>query len=143
MLTTISQGMKKKKKCALKLKISLFQNAVGISIDNWTNQKLEFPEVTITEGGKDRWYSPLDIARHTRDIAILAHSVRGSGNKGSISYLVEDSWPRTYICLGWDTRDMGTELVLSVGQKHQDYQGLLEKEINGLLMKVSQYIQKF
>jgi hypothetical protein len=61
--------------------------------------------------------------------------VRGSGNKGSISYLVEDSWPRTYICLGWDTRDVGTELVLSVGEKHQDYQGLLNKELNGLLIK--------
>ena len=90
----------------------------------------------MTEGGKDRWYSPLDIARHTRDIAILAHSVRGSGNKGSISYLVEDSWPRTYICLGWDTKDRGTEVVLSVGEKHQDYQGLLNKELNILLIKV-------
>jgi len=112
-----------------------YKNAVGISIENWTNQKLEFPEFTITEGGKDRWYKPVDIPKHTRDISMLAHSLRGSGAKGSISYLVEDSWPRTYICLGWNVKSTGVEVVLSVAEQHLDYQGLLDKELNGLLMK--------
>ena len=135
------------KNCAVKLchfllsildliqKIS-FQNAVGISIDNWTNQKLEFPEFTIDEGSKDRWYSPVDIHRHTRDIALLAYSLRGSGTKGSLSYLVEDSWPRTYICIGWDVKPTGVEVLLSVADKHLDFDGLVAKELNGLLMKV-------
>jgi len=112
-----------------------YKNAVGISIENWTNQKLEFPEVTIDEGEKDRWYGPIDIHRHSRDIAILAYSQRGSGTKGSLSYLVEDSWPRTYICLGWNVKDDGVEVVLSVSDKHLDYDGLVRKELNALLMK--------
>jgi len=112
-----------------------YKNAVGISVDNWTNQKLEFPEVSLAEGAKDRWYKPVDVARHTRDIAMLAYSQRGSGNKGSLSYLVEDSWPRTYICLGWDVKPTGVEVVLSVADKHLDFEGLLKKELNGLLMK--------
>ena len=113
-----------------------FQNAVGISIDNWTNQKLEFPEFTIAEGAKDRWYNPVDIQRHTRDIALLAYSQRGSGTKGSLSYLVEDSWPRNYICIGWEVKPTGVEVVLSVADKHLDFDGMVAKELNGLLMKV-------
>jgi len=117
------------------LKKTGYKNAVGISIENWTNQKLEFPEVTITEGAKDRWYEPVDIHRHSRDIAILAHSQRGSGTKGSLSFLVEDSWPRIFICLGWEVKKTGVEVVLSVGEKHLDFDGLVKKEINALLMK--------
>jgi len=112
-----------------------YKNAVGISIENWTNHKLEFPEFTIAEGAKDRWYSPVDIPRHTRDIALLAYGQRGSGTKGSLSYLVEDSWPRTYICVGWEVKDTGVEVVLSVADKHLDFDGLVKKELNGLLMK--------
>ena len=92
--------------------------------------------MTIDEGEKDRWYGPIDIHRHSRDIAILAYSHRGSGTKGSLSYLVEDSWPRTYICLGWNVKDDGVEVVLSVSDKHLDYDGLVRKELNALLMKV-------
>ena len=107
---------------------------VGISIDNWTNQRLEFPDLTITEGAKDRWYIPVDIPRHTRDIALLAYSQRGSGTKGSLSYLVEDSWP--YICIGWDVKPTGVEVLLSVADKHLNFDDLIAKELNGLLMKV-------
>ena len=67
---------------------------------------------------------------------MLAYSQKGSGTKGSLSYLVEDSWPRTYICLGWDVKPTGVEVVLSVADKHLDFEGLLKKELNGLLMQV-------
>ena len=90
----------------------------------------------MTEGAKDRWYKPVDIHKHTRDIAILTYSQKGSGTKGSLSYLVEDSWPRIYICLGWDVKITGVEVVISLIDKHLDFEGLLNNELNGLLMKV-------
>ena len=40
------------------------QNAVGVTIENWTNQKLEFPEDFISEGARDMWYKPLEVT-HT------------------------------------------------------------------------------
>ena len=46
------------------------QNAVAVSIENWTNQKLEFPSLTQEEGGTDRWYPPQDIPKHTRLVLI-------------------------------------------------------------------------
>ena len=39
----------------------LLQNAVGVTIENWTNQKLEFPEDFISEGARDIWYKPLEV----------------------------------------------------------------------------------
>ena len=39
----------------------LVQNAVGITIENWTNQKLEFPEDFISEGARDMWYKPSEV----------------------------------------------------------------------------------
>ena len=53
------------------------QNAVGIVVENWTNQRLEFPEVEVEAGGQDRWYQPAAVPPHTRDLALLAHSTRG------------------------------------------------------------------
>jgi len=112
-----------------------YKDAVGISVDNWTNQKLEYPEVTISEGSKDRWYKPVDIEKHTRDIAMLAYGVEGLGTTGSLSYLVEDSWPKNYICLGWKTSPTGVDVVISVADKHLDYDGLLGRELSSLILK--------
>ena len=54
---------------------------------------------------------------------------------------MEDSWPRTYICLGWNVEETGVEVVLSVSDKHLDYDGLVRKELNALLMKVNNILQ--
>ena len=35
----------------------------------------------------------LQVRRHTRDLGLLAHGVRGSQSRGSLCYLIEDSWP--------------------------------------------------
>ena len=35
-----------------------------MTIENWTNQKLEFPEDFISEGARDMWYKPLEVT-HT------------------------------------------------------------------------------
>ena len=43
---------------------------MAVSIENWTNQKLEFPSLTQEEGGTDRWYPPQDIPKHTRLVLI-------------------------------------------------------------------------
>ena len=56
-----------KTECLLSLEYSsYFQNAVAVSIENWTNQKLEFPALTQEEGRTDRWWKPQDIPKHTR-----------------------------------------------------------------------------
>ena len=44
----------------------LFQNAVAVLVENWTNQKLEFPELSQELGGTDRWYPPENVDKHTR-----------------------------------------------------------------------------
>jgi len=119
------------------LRKTKYKNAVGISIENWTNHKLEFPDFDIEDGSSDRWYNPVDIPRHMRDIGLLAYSKGAgrSGNKGTISYLVEDSWPRNFISLGWNLKGTEVEVVISVADRHMNYQELLDKELNGLLMK--------
>ena len=33
------------------------------------------------------------VRPHMRDFGLLAHGVRGSKSRGSLCYLVEDSWP--------------------------------------------------
>jgi len=114
---------------------SQYENAVGVTIENWTNQKLEFPEDFISEGARDIWYKPLEVRRHTRDLCLLAHGVRGSRSRGSLCYLIEDSWPIIYICLGWESRPNGVHVLLAVTSKALDYASLLAKELNGLLMK--------
>ena len=75
----------------------------------------------------------------------MSYSSHGSpDNKGSVSYLLEDSWPRLYINLGWwvrgDQVDQGPEVVLSVADKPLTYNKIIDKELNGLVMKVSIYI---
>ena len=35
----------------------------------------------------------LQVRPHMRDFGLLAHGVRGSKSRGSLCYLVEDSWP--------------------------------------------------
>jgi len=114
---------------------SQYENAVGVTIENWTNQKLEFPEDFISEGARDMWYKPSEVRRHTRDFGLLAHGVRGSQSRGSLCYLIEDSWPIIYICLGWESRPKGVHVLLAVTSKAMDYGSLLDKELNGLLMK--------
>ena len=69
----------------------------------------------------------------------MSYSSHGSpDNKGTVSYLLEDSWPRLYIVLGWWSKplDEGVEVVLSVADSHLEYNKLVEKELNGLVMKV-------
>ena len=34
---------------------------MGVTIENWTNQKLEFPEDFISEGARDMWYKPSEV----------------------------------------------------------------------------------
>jgi len=114
---------------------SQYENAVGVTIENWTNQKLEFPEDFISEGARDMWYKPLEVRPHMRDFGLLAHGVRGSKSRGSLCYLVEDSWPIVYICLGWESRSSGVHVLLAVTSKALDYNSILNKELNGLLMK--------
>ena len=65
-------------------------------LENWTNQKLEFPEMTQDLGGEyspisgpllpltgsivgvDRWYPPQDVPKHTRFVIMLnKESFRG------------------------------------------------------------------
>ena len=78
------------------------------------------------------------ISQYSRDIALVAYSSHGSpDNKGTVSYLLEDSWPRLYIILGWEARpEAGVEVVLSVADTHLRYEKLMERELNGLVMKV-------
>ena len=122
---------------------SFLQDAVGISIENWTNQKLQFPQFTISEGSKDRWYKPVDIEKHLRDIALLAYGSGGLGTTGSLSYLVEDSWPKTFLSVGWNTKNAGVDVVLSAADRHTDFQGLLNREVNSLLLKVKLWTHKY
>ena len=84
----------------------------------------------------------MDIEKHTRDIALLAYGPGGLGNKGSLSYLVEDSWPKTFLSLGWNTQHAGLEVVLSAADRHTDFEGLLKREVNGLLLKVKLWTHK-
>lgn len=114
---------------------SKYTNAVGVSVENWTNQKLEFPEDFISEGAKDSGFPPVEVPRHSREVGLLAHGEAGSQSRGSLCYLLEDSWPISYICLGWDTRDTGVYVILAVTGLALDYEALLKKELNGLLMK--------
>ena len=78
------------------------------------------------------------ISQYSRDIALVAYSSHGSpDNKGTVSYLLEDSWPRLYIILGWEARsEAEVEVVLSVADTHLRYEKLMERELNGLVMKV-------
>ena len=36
----------------------MLQHAVGITLENWTNQRLEFPELSTAEGAVDRERGP-------------------------------------------------------------------------------------
>ena len=38
--------------------------------------------------------------------------------------------------MGLDVKEIGVEVVLLVADKHLDFDGLIEKELNSLLMKV-------
>jgi len=110
------------------LKGTGYEKAVGITIDNWTNNKLEFPELTITDGAVDRWLKPDTISRHTSDISLLAHGLRGGGTKGSVSYLIEDSWPRDWVSIGWHKTSKGVDVILALGKTHLNYDDLLRHE---------------
>ena len=75
----------------------------------------------------------MDVEKHSRDIILLAYSIsiqEVAGTKGSLSYLVEDSWPRAFISLGWDRGggQEGVEVVISVTEEHLEYDELLAKE---------------
>ena len=73
-------------------------------------------------------------------MAYTSHS--SPDNRGTVSYLLEDSWPRLYIVLGWEARaeagGQEVEEVMSVADTHLRYARLRERELNGLVMKVRQ-----
>lgn len=74
---------------------------------------------------------------HYRDISLVSYSGRGGGgNKGTVSYLLEDSWPRLYIVLGWTVQGEELQVLLSISDKHLQYEELLKRELNSLVMKV-------
>jgi len=110
------------------LKKTRYKTAVGITVENWSNHKLEAPDVTIDDGGVDRWLKPMTVPRHTRDISIIAYSTRGSETKGSVSYLIEDSWPITWVNIGWHASRNGLDVLLGMGKTHLDYDDLLLHE---------------
>lgn len=117
------------------VKDTQYETAVGITVENWLNQRLEFPELNIAEGAVDRWLQPVSVERHTRDIALLAHGTRGGGSKGSVSFLIEDSWPRTWVSLGWNTDRSGLRVLLAVSRTHLAYEELEANQAAGLLIE--------
>ena len=101
------------------------------------NQKLLDPSYTLTCGLKLEPFTPVEVLRHTRDVAI--HTKTESEHyctMGSLSYLVEDSWPRTYIWLGWNRGAEGLKVVLGIVSEHMDYKTLLDKERSSILLQV-------
>ena len=40
-------------------------------MENWTNQKLEYPEDFIAEGGRDQWYKPMEVGKQLCKIRVL------------------------------------------------------------------------
>jgi len=121
-----------------------YKDAVGVTVDNWSNHRLELPEVSLSLGASDRWWQPRDIQRHTRDIALLSYGIRGSGSKGTITFHIENSWPRVYVSLGWYKKPGSSlSVVLSVTDKHRDYEELRQREVNELEMKVGQDLMRF
>ena len=68
----------------------------------------------------------------------MSYTSRGAGgNKGTVSYLLEDSWPRLYIVLGWSIQAGQLQVLLSIADKHLRYEDLLKIELNSLVIKVS------
>ena len=74
---------------------------------------------------------------------MLEYGSGGLGTTGSFSYLVEDSWPKTFLSVGWNTKNSGVAVVLSAADKHTDFRGLLKREVNGLLLKVKLWTHKY
>ena len=70
----------------------------------------------------------------------MAYSSRGDPeNQGTVSFLLEDSWPRLYLVLGWRSKEsngQGVEVFLSLADKHLNFEKLKAKELNGVVMKV-------
>ena len=100
------------------------------------NQKLLDPSYTLTCGLKLEPFTPVEVLRHTRDVAIHTKTESEHCTMGSLSYLVEDSWPRTYICLGWNREAKGLKVVLGIVSEHMDYKTLLDKERSSILLQV-------
>ena len=73
-------------------------------------------------------------------MVLVSYSSRGDPeNKGTVSYLLEDSWPRLYVVLGWRSKDSsgeGVEVFLSIADKHLNFEKLKARELNGVVMKV-------
>ena len=73
----------------------------------------------------------------------MSYSSRGAeGNKGTVSYLLEDSWPRLYIVLGWTLQAGQLQVLLSIADKHLRYEDLLKIELNSLVIKVSKPLEE-
>ena len=74
---------------------------------------------------------------------MLEYGSGGLGTTGSLSYLVEDSWPKTFLSVGWNTKNAGVDVVLSAADRHTDFQGLLNREVNSLLLMVKLWTHKY
>ena len=84
--------------------------------------------------------APLMEMKCYRDISLVSYSGGGGGgNKGTVSYLLEDSWPRLYIVLGWTFQSGQLEVLLSIADKHLQYEDLLKTELNSLVIKVESH----
>jgi len=116
-----------------------YQNAVGIVVENWTNQRLEFPEVEVEAGGQDRWYQPAAVPPHTRDLALLAHSTRGDHAQGCVCWLVEDSWPRLYLCLAWRAGKGVVRAAAALTDSRQQYTSLAQQGTTLMKDKMRMY----
>ena len=84
----------------------------------------------------------MDIEKHTRDIVLIAYGPEGSATKGSLAYLVQDSWPKAFLSLGLNTQHAGVNVVLSAAERHTDFEGLLKREVKSLRLKVKHYTHK-
>jgi len=71
---------------------------------------------------------PVTVLPHTRDVVLLGITGRGHSTKGSVSYLIEDSWPRLWVSLGWHATKSGVDVVLALGKTNLDYDDLLQHE---------------
>lgn len=110
------------------------QIGVGIIVENWSSHKLEFPEESISQGRayKHSYYSQ-EVDKYTKDMGLLALGRKGH-TQGTLSYLIEDIWPRTFITVGWKFDGSDLEVVMSFNDKHLEYDQLMEKEVSGMQM---------
>ena len=58
----------------------------------------------------------------------LLFRLNGVGPTGSLSFLIEDSWPKSFVCLGWRNIPEGLEVLVKHCLHHLQFEELLEEE---------------